>query len=241
MDVDDLTDALTAHTPDQEAVLAALRTKRRRRARRRVFAAGGTAVAAAGAIILWTTGSGAPATTPAVGGGASGCAVTPLRQQLADAREEGYSVVLAKGALTGRTTHGDGPVYAEMRLTDVRTLSGPRTHPGSTAWVPSDHSTGGPVPGAPTGSLWAPDGSLFGIIAPRSGTDDPPGSLLRVAPVVQGQLVLSTAGCWLQDGRPTRPYPGPLAEIPGSDSFKRAAQTGFQTAPLSEVEHPAPR
>ncbi|MFB7114239.1 hypothetical protein [Streptomyces sp. NPDC056291] len=47
MDVDDLTAALAAHTPDPEAVLAALQTKRRKRARRRVLSAGCAAVVAA--------------------------------------------------------------------------------------------------------------------------------------------------------------------------------------------------
>ncbi len=58
---------------------------------------------------------------------------------------------------------------------------------------------------------------------------------MRVAPVVDGQVVLSTAGRWLED-RPTHAFPGPLAEIPGSDSYRRAAEGGFQTVPLSEVE-----
>ncbi|MGW2693811.1 hypothetical protein [Streptomyces sp. NPDC001296] len=239
MDVDDLTAALAAHTPDPEAVLDSLWIKRRKRARRRVLAAGGAAVVAAAAIMLWPVGSAAPG-TGATGGGAGGCAVMPLQQQLAVAREEGFSVVLAKGALTGRSATGNGSAYAEMRLTDVRTLSGPGTRSGSTVWVSSDRGSGGPLPVTPSGSLWAPDGSLFGIVAPSS-PGDPAGLYLRVAPVVGGQVVLSTAGCWLEDGRPTRAYHGPLAEIPGSDSFRRAAQGGFQTVPLGEVQRLAGR
>ncbi|MFD4977229.1 hypothetical protein [Streptomyces sp. NPDC058424] len=239
MDVDDLTAALAAHTPDPEAVLAALQTKRRKRARRRVLAAGCAAVVAAGAITLWSAGSGTP-TAPFVS--AEGCAVMPLQEDFAVAREEGFSVVLAKGVLTGRSASDAGPVYAEMRLTKVRTLSGPEIRSGSTVWLRSDASSSGPGTGASSGSLWARDGSLLGVIAPQSDdgvpADDggPEGSYMRVAPVVDGQVVLSTAGCWLEGGRPFRPYSGPLAEIPGSDSYRRAAEVGFQTVPLSEVE-----
>ncbi|MGW1257714.1 hypothetical protein ACWD5Q_21615 [Streptomyces sp. NPDC002513] len=226
MDVDDLTAALASHTPDPEAVLAALGTKRRKRARRRVLAAAGAAVAVAGAITLWPAGSGAPVALD----GASGCAVMPLQEQFAVAQEQGFSVVLAKGALTGRSAPGNGPEFAEMRLTDVRTLSGREIHSGSTVWVSS-----GLGPGADSGSLWARDGSLFGIVAPQSVDGGPEGLGLRVAPVVKGQVVLSSAGCWLDD-RPAHAFPGPLAEIPGSGSYRRAAEVGFQTVPLSEVE-----
>ncbi|MFF4148160.1 hypothetical protein ACFY0A_44550 [Streptomyces sp. NPDC001698] len=85
-------------------------------------------------------------------------------------------------------------------------------------------------------SLWARDGSLFEVIGPQSADGGPEVSAMRVAPVVDGQVVLSTAGCWMDDVRPIRPYPGPLAEIPGSHSYRRAAEVGFQTVPLSEVE-----
>ncbi|MFB7325422.1 hypothetical protein [Streptomyces sp. NPDC056190] len=235
--MDDLTAALAAHTPDSEAVLAALQTKRRKRARRRVLAAGCAAIVVAGAITFWSAGFGTP-TAPTAMDGAHGCAAFPLQEDFAIAREEGFSVVLAKGVLTGRSASDAGPVYAEMRLTEVRTLSGPEIRSGSTVWLDSDAgSDGGPVPGAPTGSLWARDGSLFGIVGPQSAEGAPEGSAMRVAPVVDGQVVLSTAGCWLERGRPHRPYPGPLAEIPGSNSYRRAAEVGFQTVPLSEVEH----
>ncbi|MFL4901703.1 hypothetical protein ACJ6WF_00540 [Streptomyces sp. MMS24-I2-30] len=164
-------------------------------------------------------------------------AVDPFEENFTTAREEGFSVVLAKGVLTGRSASDAGPVYAEMRLTEVRTLSGPEIRSGSTVWLDSDAgSDGGPVPGAPTGSLWARYGSLFGIVGPQSAEGAPEGSAMRVAPVVDGQVVLSTAGCWREEGRPTHAFPGPLAEIPGSDSYRRAAEVGFQTVPLSEVE-----
>ncbi|MFF4830024.1 hypothetical protein ACFY20_45775 [Streptomyces sp. NPDC001312] len=235
MDVDDLTAALASHTPDPEAVLAALQTKRRRRARRRVLAAGCAAVVAAGVITLWSAGSGTP-TAPTATYGASGCATFPLQENFTTAREEGFTVVLAKGVLTGRSASPAGPVYAEMRLTDVKTLSGPEIRSESTVWLRSDAGPdGGPVPGTPTGSLWARDGNLLGIIAPEPDPGGPEGPVMRVAPVVDGQVVLSTAGCWLED-RPTHAFPGPLAEIPGSNSYRRAAESGFQTVPLSKVE-----
>ncbi|MFF4795458.1 hypothetical protein ACFY2M_38370 [Streptomyces sp. NPDC001276] len=232
MDVDDLTTALASHTPDPEAVLAALQTKRRKRARRRILAAGGAAVVAAGVITLWSAGSGTPTAPPAA---ADGCAVMPLQEDFAVAREEGFSVVLAKGVLTGRSASPAGPVYAEMRLSDVRTLSGPEIRSGSTVWLRSDASSSGPGTGASSGSLWARDGSLLGVITPQVDDGGPKGSVMRVAPVVDGQVVLSTAGCWLED-RPTHAFPRPLAEIPESDSYRRAAEMGFQTVPLSEVE-----
>ncbi|MFF4830008.1 hypothetical protein ACFY20_45670 [Streptomyces sp. NPDC001312] len=236
MDVDDLTAALAAHTPDPEAVLTALQTKRRRRARQRVLAAGGAAVVAASVITLWSAGFGTPAASTAVEG-AKACAAFPMQENFTIAREEGFTVVLAKGVLTGRSASPVGPVYAEMRLTDVRTLSGPEIRSGSTVWLRSDAGRdGGPVPGMPSGSLWARDGSLLGVIGPQVDDGGPEGSVMRVAPVVDGQVVLSTAGCWLDEGRPLRPYSGPLAEIPGSNSYRRAAEVGFQTIPLSEVE-----
>ncbi|GII59250.1 hypothetical protein Pth03_76390 [Planotetraspora thailandica] len=254
MDVDDLTDALTAHTPDPQSVLVALQTKRGKRAHRRVLAAAGGAVAVAvPAILLWTAGLGAPApdssaahgsapTTAGAPEGASACATVSLQRQFAEAREGGASVILAKGTLTGRRGPHDPEfypeVYAEMRLTDVRTLSGPAIPSGSHAWISSDHGPTGPIPGTPSGSLWAPDGSLFGIIWPQSATGEPVGPTMRVAPVVKGQLILSTAGCWRwsAEGTPTTPFSGPLAEIPGSDSYKRAAEWGFRAVPLSVVE-----
>lgn len=58
---------------------------------------------------------------------------------------------------------------------------------------------------------------------------------MRVAPVVDGQVVLSAAGCWLED-RPTHAFPGPLAEIPEAtrtDALRREASRPSRSAKWS--------
>jgi hypothetical protein len=62
------------------------------------------------------------------------------------------------------------------------------------------------------------------------------GPVLRVAPVVGGQVIFSSAGCWDTSGVPTQPFHGRLTEIPGSGSYGRAAAGGFHAVPLSTVE-----
>jgi hypothetical protein len=65
------------------------------------------------------------------------------------------------------------------------------------------------------------------------------GPYLRIAPVVDQQVILGSADCWFIDGVETRPFTGPLTEVPGSNSFARSAQYGFRALPLDTVRQAA--
>jgi hypothetical protein len=244
VELEQLTEVLTQTDADPDAVLAAFRVKRHRRARRRHLAVGGglaAAVIVALVVVLqqWATAPRLHLTPGATGSanppGASGCASIPLRDVLAMARQGGASVIVADGSLTGRSVV-DGQVYDQMALRAVRTLSGPAIASGGAGWVASVRGPAGPIPGADAGALWAPDGRLFAIAWPARETGTTVGPVLRVAPVVDGQVIFSSAGCWDTSGLPTRPYHGPLAGIPGSGSYARAAAGGFRAVSLTIVE-----
>ena len=239
MNVEQLTTALARHDPDPDGVMAAFHSKRRAATRRRIGAAGVLAVAAAAVLLLavqrpWASG---PAARPAAGSQAvaDGCASVPLPETLAMARQGGASVIVATGSLTG-TTAVDGQVYYGMTLRSVRTLSGPTVRSSSTAWIASGRGPSGPIPGTDGGSLWATDGGLFGIVWPAQRAGTTVGPILRIAPVVDGRVVLSSAGCWDVSGLSARPFHGRLAEIPGSNSYARAAANGFHAVDLSTLE-----
>lgn len=236
MNTDELTAALDAHVPDQEAVLARMAAKRSARRRRRLLTTG--AVASVAALIAvgavwWPRGDdprrlGPPAAGPAQV--ADGCAVIPLAEVIAAAKTSGASVIVADGTLTGRSARSE-LIYHEMALTSVRTLTGPSVAIGSHAWVSGQVGPSGPVPGADAGALWGPHGGLFAIVTPSAV-----GPLLRVAPVVGDQVILSSAGCWDAGTLRTRPFTGRLSEIPGSDSYTRAQASGFHAVRLSDIE-----
>lgn len=240
MDLDQLAAALAQHGADPEPVMAAFRAKRRRRARNRNLTIGGglaavAIVAGVAAAQPWATaprpaGTAQP-TGQAVG---NGCASISLPETLAMARQGGASVIVADGSLTGKTALNE--IYHEMILRSVQTLSGPAIATGSTGWIESSRGPAGPIPGADAGTLWATDGRLFAIAWPARETGTAVGPVLRVAPVVDGQVIFSSAGCWDTAGLPTRPYSGQLAEIPGSNSYTRAAPGGFHAVPLTTVE-----
>ncbi|PYC88420.1 hypothetical protein C7C46_00670 [Streptomyces tateyamensis] len=158
-----------------------------------------------------------------------------MERTLADARGRGASIIVAKGTLTGHTGP-EGLPYAEMQLTDVHTLSGPSMASGSHVWANSAHGPSGPIPGADAGALWATDGSLFAIIWPQPSGGFLTGPTMSVAPVVGNQVILSTAGCWNTTGLTSTPFTGPLAEIPGSDSYTRAAVNGLHGVPLDTIQ-----
>jgi hypothetical protein len=162
----------------------------------------------------------------------SGCGSVSLPETLAMARQGGASVIVATGSLTGETAQ----VHHQMVLRSVRTLSGPVVVSGSTGWLNSALGPSGPIPGADAGALWAPDGRLFAIVWPARVTGTAVGPVLRVAPVVDDQVIFSSAGCWDTAGLPSRPYHGRLAEVPGSDSYARATPNGFHAVPLATVE-----
>jgi len=164
-----------------------------------------------------------------------------MPQTLATARRSGASVIVAVGALTGKTARSQGQVYYQMVLRSIRLLSGPSLASGSAGWIGSTRGPAGQIPGADAGALWGTNGRLFAIAWPARVTGTAVGPVLRVAPVVHSSVILSSAGCWDSVGLPSRPYHGRLAEIPGSDSYVRAAPGGFHAVPLSTIERYAAR
>ncbi|MET7395190.1 hypothetical protein ABZS66_17040 [Dactylosporangium sp. NPDC005572] len=169
-----------------------------------------------------------PPSLPTGPAAADGCGAMPLTETLARARQAGASIVLAHGTLTGRST-ADPEVQAEMVLDGVETLAGPPVADRTTVWLSAARGPSGPIPGADAGAL-------FGIVWPQRLTNWPTGTTLRVAPLVDQQVILSNAGCWGAEGQP---FTGRLAEVPGSDSYTRAARTGFTAVPVNTVGHAA--
>ncbi|MFF0484861.1 hypothetical protein [Streptomyces sp. NPDC004435] len=230
-----------ASAPEPDRVLAALRRKRTRRLRRR-------AAVTAGALALVTAGfaltHGIPGLRdaqepPAVALGGSVCGDTPWEQHFSYAREIGGSFVVAKGTLTGRdhTMERTGERMYEMRLSGIRTFFGPAVAEGALVWIPSATTRAGGIMGQPAGSLWATDGSLMAFLNPDPGArEELPRPFARIAPVIGDRLVTSAAGCWAPGGLASEPYTAELAEIPGSDSYQRAAVTGIESISLKKVE-----
>ncbi|WP_239334210.1 hypothetical protein [Frankia sp. CiP3] len=225
------------------AIHSSFRSRRQRRARNRTLVIGGLAGAAivilAAVLQTWATPP-RPATTAQPGAAgtraaANGCVSLSLRQTLAIAGQGGASVLVASGSLTGETVI-DGQAFHQMIMHSVRTLSGPVITSDSTGWIGSASGAVGPIPGADAGALWGTDGRLFAIAWPARQTGTAVGPVLRIAPVVHDQVIFSSAGCWDITDLPTEPYHGPLAEIPGSNSYARAAPTGFHAVALTAVE-----
>jgi hypothetical protein len=235
VNVEQLTAALSEHDAAPDAVLTALRAKQRRGIRQRGLLIAGAAVAV-GAVLVITLRPWASA-TPSVSAppdAANGCAVVSLAETLAMARQGGASVIIATGTLTGRTAQ-DTEIYYQMTLSSVRTLSGPPLT-GNTAWVGSGRGPAGPIPSADAGALWGNDGRLFAIAWPARQSGTTVGPVLRIAPIVGDQVIFSSAGCWDTTDLPSQAYHGGLAEIPGTESYTRAATSGFHAVPLTTVE-----
>lgn len=239
MDIEELTSALDAHAPAGADVLAKLRAKRDRQVRRRWLTAGGTAVAVTCALVALNLTTGKSATAPGADGNqaAAGCAVMPLSETLSSARAEGGSVITAHVALTGQYSDPSHTGFAQMRLSDVRTVSGPVIASGTEVWVVSvQHPS--PSVGATGSNLWAPDGSIMAVALPQAATQNPRGLTLRMAPLVDGKVIFSSAGCWDSDGLPRTRFTGKLSEVPGSDTYTLTANSsGFWAVPLAAVEH----
>jgi hypothetical protein len=255
MNVDELRDVLVRHVPDPGAVMTRLAAKQRARRRHQMALGGsaaGIALAVAATALAWPGGhpntpmthaapsAAAPVASPppsAAGPAvADGCAFMPLPDVLASARQAGASIVIAHGTLTGRRATDP---QVEMALDAVQTLAGPPVADHTTVWLYTATGPSGPIPGADAGSLWATDGALFGVVWPQRLTGSPTGATMRVAPVVDQQVILSSAGCWSADGLTGRPFTGKLAEVPGSDSYARAARTGLTAVPLDTVRRAA--
>ncbi|GAB3664914.1 hypothetical protein GCM10027589_29250 [Actinocorallia lasiicapitis] len=167
-----------------------------------------------------------------------GCAGRPLKDDFHDALDSGASIIVGHVELTGRSNTTD-QIFDEMLLTSVRTLAGPKIRSGITAWISGERGPAGPATGGPSGAIWSPDGGILAILWPNGLADPPTRRLspgLRLAPLVNGQVILSTAGCWSAQGLPSTPFTAPLSEIPGSNSYTRAAETGFTAVPLTTIE-----
>lgn len=259
MDQQQLREALTSHAPEQASVMAKIRSKKRRRTRVRISSAFASAILVTGSVILmWphqprgeadhsqnalpqhTLGALPPKTdspSPKATAGmpAAACADLPLKDHFAEARRSGATVVIAHATLTGRFS--DGPeIFAEASLHSVQVLSGPPVTNGFSTWISGARGRSGPFTGTDSGALWAPDGRMLAIIWRVPPPDQPTNTIettIRVAPIVGEELILSTAGCWSARDLPSTPFTGRLSEIPGSDSYARAAERGFHAVPLS--------
>lgn len=159
-----------------------------------------------------------------------GCvAASTISGQFSQAVGRGASVVTAHGTYTG-TKDSQNPFSYGMRLDEVRTIGGMALPASLQGWIQTIH-------GADTGSLWAPDGSVLAIaqLDANSSTNKPVYDL-TIAPLVNGQVVFSTAGCWPTATQGTTTFNGPLQEIPGSGTYNQAKKLGFHAMPLATVE-----
>jgi hypothetical protein len=189
------------------------------------------------------------------GGSAASCAAVPLRQDIANALRSGASVIVGYATQTGTSVAGNpatggAPAYYAVTLRSVQTLAGPEIESGSTAWVPgaaSGETSGGSASSAGTASasegevLWTPDGELFAIVSPHAA-GAPRGPVLRSAPVINGDVIFSSYGCWDVAGLPFTPYSGGSAQVLGptrpNGSNERLALPGesLDQVPLAAVE-----
>jgi len=186
-----------------------------------------------------------PASGTGSSGSAASCAAVPLRQAITAAVQAGDSVIVGYGTQTGASAPGNpaqggAPLYYAVTLGSVRTLAGPAVASGSTAWVPGAASAAAPsgtgsagTASTPEGeALWAPDGELFAIVSP-AGAGAPRSPVLRSAPVINGNVIFSSYGCWDVTGLPFTPYGGSSARV-----FGPAHPNGSQNRPLATLGEP---
>jgi hypothetical protein len=129
----------------------------------------------------------------------------------------------AQAASGGGTGSSSAATYYALTLRSVRTLAGPTVKSAAIVWVaeksqgsstsqgsaggssasPGSAGAGSASPGntgsgsAPASAqprAFTPDSEFFGIVSPAAS--GAPGPLLQAAPVVNGQVLLSRAGCW---------------------------------------------
>jgi hypothetical protein len=183
-------------------------------------------------------------------GSAAACGAVRLQANLAEAVRKGASVIVGYGTLTSGSAAvqgaaSNGPAYYSLTLRSVQTLAGPTVTTGSIAWI------AGPSPAAGASALsgtasarprtFAPGGELFGIVSP-SGASGTPGPVLQAAPISDGQVLLSGAGCWditasgspqgivfgtsLGPARAALPPADGMTKVPLATAEKLAAQAG---------------
>lgn len=163
---------------------------------------------------------------------ASGCAA--LRDRLSAAAGLGQSVIKAVGLLDHHPRLIDGTPYWRMDLTDVSTLSGKSLAERFFGWI---QATPNPAPDAADApGLWARDGHLIAIVTPSRVARTQLGPLLSTAPLVGDKVILSTAACWVDDSLTTTDFNGPLNEVPGSNAYTLAEQSGgFGAISLTQI------
>jgi hypothetical protein len=178
---------------------------------------------------------------------AESCTGATLKSQLAESVQGGASVIVATGALTGKSATGDpaatgAAAFYAMTLQSVQTLRGPAVAPGSTVWVT------GPAPGTPANpensALLAPGGRLLAIVWPKAATHYPVGPTLQLAPIVGAEVVFTPYVCWNLTGLQPNQYQAstPLRTVPGGANFggvHQAAENGLYTVPLATVRQTA--
>jgi hypothetical protein len=137
---------------------------------------------------------------------AASCGTVRLQADLAEAVRKGASVIVGYGTLASGSAavHGagsDAPAYYSLTLRSVQTLAGPTVTSGSIAWIAGATPVASAGSSASSGSAsaeppaFAPGGELFGIVSP-SAASGIPGPVLQAAPVSDGQVLLSSPGCW---------------------------------------------
>jgi hypothetical protein len=109
----------------------------------------------------------------------------------------GASVIVGSASLAtspARHSAGSGSAaYYPVTLRPVRTLAGHAVASGAVAWITGSSSSATGAGAAPP--MLAPGAQVFGIVYP-SGSSGLPGPVLLAAPVIRGQVILSSLGCW---------------------------------------------
>lgn len=225
MNIDQLMECLSENAPDPRLVLASVGRKQRATRNRMYAASGGLAVAAVAAVtvvagvllqgpgaggrsLAGSSGTAVPASGTSYSASAASstaaCGTAQLQAELAQAVRHGASVIVGYGTLTAGAAAvpeagKDAPAYYSLTLRSVRTLAGPTVTSGSIAWIAGASPTAGSSTiagsGAPPATAQPAVDELFGVVSSSAGPGAP-GRVLRAAQVVNGQVVLSGAGCW---------------------------------------------
>lgn len=153
-----------------------------------------------------------PGAGAAAGGGAAICANETLAESMARAVQAGSSVVLATGGFTGVVGTGDGETgvpFSEVALTVQETLAGAEVGSALAAWVSGDLSGRGAASSTgETSSLWARGGAMIAVVDADSQWSGLPGPIVRVAPVIGDDVIVSWVGCWTTNGVESREFTG---------------------------------
>ena len=149
----------------------------------------------------------------AVPGGSSAiCANETLEESMTRAVQAGSSVLLATGGFTGTTMLADGEIgvpYSEVRLTVEQRFGGPEVPQSLSAWVYGDlAAANGSASTGEASSLWARGGRMVAVIDTATQWSGLPGPVLRAAPVIGDEVIMSWVGCWSTNGVTSREFDG---------------------------------